>query len=127
MSASKGYDETILENRNIRGFVEIYRRITRERLLNILNDISGLSKISNSINYLLRKTRDEITIGIIEYYAEGTSNFTSEEIETLFDILNNPRLDIIVPPIIPRLSCEDYIRFLEKYLMFTVHLPLMQY
>jgi uncharacterized protein YcbK (DUF882 family) len=117
LSASKGYDETILKNRNIRGFVEIYRRITRERLLNILNDISALSKISNSINYLLRKARDdEITIGIIEYDAEGTSNFTTEEIETLFDILNNPRLDIIVPPIIPRLSCEDYIRFLEKYI-----------
>jgi predicted HTH domain antitoxin len=77
-------------------------------LLNILNDISALSKISNSINYLLRKARDEeITIGIIEYDAEGTSNFTTEEIETLFDILNNPRLDIIVPPIIPRLSCEE--------------------
>jgi hypothetical protein len=55
LSASKGYDETIFENRNIRGFVEIYRRITRERLLNILNDISSLSKISNSINYLVRK------------------------------------------------------------------------
>jgi hypothetical protein len=86
-------------------------------LLNILNDISALSKISNSINYLLRKARDEeITIGIIEYDAEGTSNFATEEIETLFDILNNPRLDIIVPPIIPKLSCEDYIRFLEKYI-----------
>jgi hypothetical protein len=76
LSASKGYNETVLKNRNIRGFVEIYRRITRERLLNILNDISALSKISNSINYLLRKARDEeITIGIIEYDAEGTSKF----------------------------------------------------
>jgi hypothetical protein len=47
---------------------------------------------------------------------KGHQNLTTEEIETLFDILNNPRLDIIVPPIIPRLSCEDYIRFLEKYI-----------
>jgi hypothetical protein len=47
LSASKGYDETIFKNHNIRGFVEIYRRITQERLLNILNDIPCLSKISN--------------------------------------------------------------------------------
>lgn len=115
-SQDKYHNETVLKNDEIRGLVEVYRHIDRERLHNMMTDGSDAARFSYTVSSSLKevKPHKEITLGIIEYDARGELP-NAKETTFLLDITNNPRLDIAVVPILPKLTCENYIRFLDKF------------
>jgi hypothetical protein len=114
-SRSKYNDETMLWNRSIRGFVEIYRRISHEILFKVMSEEPYIQRFNYEVSSMLKRAENDIIIGIVEYNSEGKMPGKGE-IECLFHLFNNPLLDIIVPPIVPKLPCEDYIKFLDEFI-----------
>jgi hypothetical protein len=108
------YNEAALKNREVRGFVEVYRHVDREGLSRAMSDQLYASRLNYEVSSLLKRAEGDIMIGLMEYNAGGRRP-EKVEAEHLFHLLNNPSLDILVPPIIPRMPCEEYIRFLDEF------------
>ncbi|RLI96981.1 MAG: hypothetical protein DRP00_04635, partial [Candidatus Aenigmatarchaeota archaeon] len=110
-------NETTLRKREIRGLVEVYRRLKRERVVEALVDPLAERSLSSRISTSLRHVAlgDELVTGFIEYKTDGRLP-SRDEIEFLIDLLNHPRFDVVFPPIIPKLRYENYIDFLDAFL-----------
>ncbi len=115
ISGSRHYDESLLKNKDIRGFVEVYRHIDYESLCKIMSDKSYELEYSYKLSSLLKKAKDDITIGLIEYNAKGRKP-EKLEVEYLSYLFNNPLLDILVLPIISKMPYNKYINFLDEFI-----------
>ncbi len=115
-SQNRQLNETILKNGTIRGLAEFYRHVDHEKLQKMMHENGELARFSYELSSSLKevKTDKEITIGILEYNSGGKIP-GHQETELLLDLLNNPLLDITVPPIIPKLPCESYMTFLDEF------------
>jgi len=113
-SKSKHYDEASLSNKVVRGFVEVYRRVDRERLRRAISDRSCELRFNRELTSLLKKAVGDITVGLIEYDVEDGKP-EEREAEHLFHLLNSPLLDILVLPIVPKVPCDDYLKFLKGF------------
>jgi hypothetical protein len=115
-SQDKYHNETVLKNDAIRGLIEVYRHIDREKLHRMMTENSHAAKFGYEVSSSLREVKPdkEITIGIVEYDGKGEVP-DARETSFLLDILNNPRLDVATTPILPKLTCENYIKFLDRF------------
>jgi len=114
-SRSRRNDETSLRNRSIRGFIEIYRHINREGLLRMVSKKSYMQRFNYEMSSILKRAENDITVGIVEYNTDGRVP-EKKEIEDLFHLFNDISLDILVPPIVTKLPCEKYIKFLDEFI-----------
>jgi len=119
LSASRGKytNESSINNHAIRGFIEVYRHLNREKLQKMMLNNDEINDFSYMISSSLKSVNieREIVIGILEYNSEGKTP-SSEETELLLDLLNNPSFDIVISPIIPKLPYEKYTRFLDEFI-----------
>ena len=115
ISKYKHYDESSLKNKDVKGFVEIYRRIDYKALHKIIGERIYESRFNYELSSLLKKAENDITIGFIEYDTGGRRPDKSE-VEHLVHLFNNPLLDILALPIMPKMPCDEYIRFLDEFI-----------
>ncbi|MGB9622409.1 MAG: hypothetical protein ACPL07_01060 [Candidatus Bathyarchaeia archaeon] len=104
----------MLKRAGVRGFVEIHCHINRENLHRMMENRERELRFNYKFSSLLRKTGYDVTIGLVECDFNGETP-TGKETEFLFDLFNNPQLDILVPPIM-RVTCENYVKFLDKFI-----------
>jgi len=116
VSMGRVRNETSLKDESIRGLIEIYKRISEDRLKKMMKSDRELRRFENEMNSLLKNVKeDEISVVAMELSIEGEIP-SDKEVELLADLLNNPRFDIAIVPTLPKVKLEDYLRFLKKFL-----------
>ncbi|HIE14035.1 TPA: hypothetical protein EYP70_02060 [Candidatus Bathyarchaeota archaeon] len=114
-SRDKVRNEASLKDRSVRGLVEIYKRISEDRLRSMISSDRELRRFEYEMNALLKNVNEDATVVAVELSVEGELP-SDKEIDLLADLLNNPRFDIVIVPILPKVKLQDYLRFLKRFL-----------
>ncbi len=118
LSASRGKvrDETSLKDQSVRGLVEIYKRVSGNKLKKMIRSNKELHRFEYDMNFSLKNVNeDEISVVVMELSVKGKPH-TDKEVELIVDLLNNPRFDIVVVPILPKVKLMNYLGFLKNFL-----------
>lgn len=120
-------ESIIIKDENVKGINEVYRQFNKSKLFNMkqyssierdfLNSITKpieLSFSNTNINFLLLKY-DTRTDAEKKAKSRISNTPTTQEVTYLLDILDNNYNDFIIPPIMPYLTGEQYINFLNSF------------
>ena len=117
-------ESRLIQNDGVRGVNEIYRELTKIQIDNIDSNVDKLNEWGRGLDRLfaMPKVRDELNLLYFKYENKetGGSNTlpTDTEIEYLCNMIAHPTSEIIIPPIVPGISGEDYLKFLKKFFEF---------
>ena len=110
---------TINKN-NLPGIVEVPRHFDPERLHRIDGNADRQDEFSSDISNLLAKVNyeQELVMFVFTYDnrkdGKGTKP-TLAETKYLANLLSSPQNDLVLPPLVPGLSTEDYVAFLVTF------------
>jgi hypothetical protein len=114
------------EARNIRyiSFLqinELYKSITSEALDEINGDIEKQQQFTASLENAIQRSPNANALDLVFFsFSDPDGRIpTRRETEYLFDLLNMPSADVLVPPIVRGASGEAYLEFLDQF--FTVY------
>jgi hypothetical protein len=119
-----GSESRLIKNVDGRGINEIYRIINTKTIEEIDKDKNKLNDYGRKLRHIFEKVNREKELTYLvfsfdnrgfEYHAGSLPS--SKEIDYLCNIVSNPYNEIIVPPRIPSISGENYIKFLEDFFL----------
>jgi len=119
-------ESRLIQNKKVRGLNEIYHELTKQGIEDIDNDYEKLQNWGKRLRYIVTmpKVKDELNLLFFSYQNKDTKKGigntlpTDKEIEYLCNIVTHPSSEIIIPPIIPKLSGTEYLKFLKKFFTY---------
>lgn len=117
-------ESRLIQHDSARGLNEIYHVLTKHKIDNIDNDVDKLNEWGRGLNRLfaMPKVKNELNLLYFKYENKDKNKPntlpTDAEIEYLCNMVSHPTSEIIIPPMIPGISGEDYLKFLKKFFEF---------
>ena len=124
LKQDKYSESRLVQHDSARGLNEIYHILTKQKIDNIDNDVDKLNEWGRGLNRLfaMPKVKNELNLLYFKYENKNRNKPntlpTDAEIEYLCNITSHPTSEIIIPPMIPGISGEDYLKFLKKFFEF---------
>lgn len=117
-------ESRLIQNDGARGMNEIYHKLTKRQIEGIDNDVDKLNEWGKGLNRLfaMPKVKNELNLLYFKYENKEENKPdtlpTDAEIEYLCNMVSHPTSEIIIPPMMPGISGEDYLEFLKKFFEF---------
>lgn len=117
---AKGYTESkTINNNSIRGINEVVRTLNYERLNIINTKTKEMEDFSKDLRSRFSKIDLEKEVSFFMFFYDSNGKPpTDKQIELLASLVSgNHYNDIIVPPIIRGISSEDYLKYLNSFML----------
>lgn len=117
-------ESRLIKNKKIRGINEIYKNLTSERIEQISNDTEAEVIFNKKLKNILNKSdlENELNFPLLSFENKNkrlgkyhNSLPTEQETGFICDVLSHLYLDVIIPPRLPELLGETYLKFLHSF------------
>lgn len=117
-------ESRLIQHDGARGVNEIYHELTKRQIDNIDSDVDKLNEWGRGLNRLFAMPKVKNELNLLYFKYENRDNNkpntlpTDAEIEYLCNMVSHPTSEIIIPPMMPGISGENYLEFLKKFFEF---------